>query len=435
METIRHSIATGWGKGALYAALAYDANDKYGGLAIKQVRFNPAAGTTAITIGDPTTELSYTAGTPLFILYATTTNATSTNAEPFYVKSTLTGSGKGGRSRFHTYSDVSVSGNNMALKAQMEYGDSGKTGSGLAAAFCAELVMPNANTGTGGAYCVLELEYVAGGTSLVTAGNLAGNHVSFIRAANSGDANGDFDDHGFFMSIQGLTAAANHLLSLTSHTLKCGIGTSTRYLVLSQLQDGLGLGTSGTPMVQTYNGNKAVGIYTTCASTNTGTSFEPVLINTVLTGAGQVGGRVKINMSTDVVLGGWANALKAQVECNTDGRCTGTLSAFCGEVVMPASDVSALGGSYAALEAEINTPASSVANEKTSFIYFGTGGNSTAIAAFQDAGNLFEFVGLGTASSAENLFHTTGTVSATHGLRVRIDNVFYDILLKASTYA
>ena len=102
---------------------------------------------------------------------------------------------------------------------------------------------------------------------------------------------------------------------------------------------------------------------------------------------------------------------------------------------MPASDVSAKGGSYSALEAEINTPENSVANEKTSFIYFGTGGNATAITAFQDAGNLFEFVGLGTASSAENLFHTTGTVSATHGLRCRIDDVFYDILLKASTYA
>ena len=235
METISKHIGEGFGKGELYAALAYDSGDSFGGMAIKQVRFNPASDTTAITIGDSTTELSYTAGTPLFVMYATTTNTTSTNAEPFYVKSTLTGTGGyGGRSRFHTYANVTVGGNNMPLKSHMEFGDSGKLSSGLATGFCAELVMPNANTGTAGAYCVLELEYVAGGSSLVTAGNLSGNHASFIRATNSGDADGDFDDHGFLMSFQGLNDATGHVLY--HNTLKMAVGTTTWYLPLSSAE-------------------------------------------------------------------------------------------------------------------------------------------------------------------------------------------------------
>ena len=195
------------------------------------------------------------------------------------------------------------------------------------------------------------------------------------------------------------------------------------------------IGESANPLSLTYDKQAALSMYFTCASVNGATSFEPVLINIVMTGAGQVGGRVKVNMSTNVVLGGWANALKAQVECNTNGRATGLLSAFCAEMVMPASDISALGGHYCALEVEMKTPASNVASINTSLVFMSTGGNSTAITAFLAAGNLFTLQGLGTASSATNLFHTTGTVSATHGLRINIDGVMYDILLKASTYA
>lgn len=194
-------------------------------------------------------------------------------------------------------------------------------------------------------------------------------------------------------------------------------------------------GTSAAPNSLTYNGDKALAIYTTCASTNTGTSYEPILFNTVMTGAGQVGGRVKVNMSTDVVLGSWANALKAQVECNTSGRASGLLSAICAEIVLPASNVSGLAGTYAPLEMELNCAETNTPSYKTGFAFFGTGGNSTAITAFQAAGSFMIMNGFGTASSATNMFHTTGAVSATHGLRCLIDNVAYDILLKASTYA
>ena len=43
METISKHIAEGFAKGELYAALAYDATDRFGGMAIKAIRFNPAS--------------------------------------------------------------------------------------------------------------------------------------------------------------------------------------------------------------------------------------------------------------------------------------------------------------------------------------------------------------------------------------------------------
>lgn len=215
------------------------------------ITFNGAialSGTDSIALGTSGSPLTLTASSPIFTLYSTTSNASTTNAEPFYVKSTLTGvGGYGGRSRFHTYSNVASGSNLMGLKSMLEFGDSG-TGNGLSAGFCSELVMPNADTTSeGGAYCVLELEYVAGGSSLVTAGNLAVNHASFIRATNSGDADGDFDDNGFFFVLSGLNDATGHLLY--NNTLKVGVGTTTWYMPLSSAQ---GSFTTAYPIVTSY---------------------------------------------------------------------------------------------------------------------------------------------------------------------------------------
>ncbi len=187
------------------------------------------------TSGSP---YSYTAGTPAFTLYATNAGTSgSTSAEPFYVYSALTGAGQvGGRSRFHTYTNVAAGGWVNALKSYMEFGSSGKN-TGLASSMCAEMKMPNADTGTGGTYFPLEIEYVAGGTSTTTAGSLSGNHAGFIYMNSSGDADGDFDDNGFFFCVDGLTAGSGHVLSAASQTLKVGIGTTTRYLLMSVTQD------------------------------------------------------------------------------------------------------------------------------------------------------------------------------------------------------
>jgi len=49
-QTISKHIGEGFGKGELYAALAYDSTDAFGGMAVKQIRFNPASGAIPIRV-------------------------------------------------------------------------------------------------------------------------------------------------------------------------------------------------------------------------------------------------------------------------------------------------------------------------------------------------------------------------------------------------
>ena len=175
---------------------------------------------------------------------------------------------------------------------------------------------------------------------------------------------------------------------------------------------------------------KAIKSYTTCASTNASTSFEPLLFYTTLTGAGQVGGRARFFMTANVALGGWSNALKGEVTYGAAGRTTGLGSSVAAEMTLSAGTSQ---GNYAPLEIELNVPSGASTGTKTAFGYWSA--NGADVATFQHAGNLLTLVGLGSASASHYLFHTTGTVSATHGLRISIDGVDYDLLMKVSTYA
>ena len=188
-------------------------------------------------------------------------------------------------------------------------------------------------------------------------------------------------------------------------------------------------GSSSVPTSLLYN-QSASKTYTTSPSTNASTSFEPVLFYTTLTGAGQVGGRVRAFMTANVALGSWSNALKGEVTYGAAGRTNGLGSAIAAEMTLSAGTTQ---GNYAPLEIELNVPSGASIGTKTAFGYFSA--NGADVATFQHGGNLLTLVGLGTAGASHYLFHTTGTVSATHGLRISIDGVDYDLLMRASTYA
>jgi len=191
--------------------------------------------TSAFYLGSSGSEVSYTAGTPLMAIYATSSNTTSTSAEPFYVYSIMTGvGGYGGRSRFHAYTDVALGSNFQALKSYTEFGSSGSC-AGLASGFCAEMKMPNAAI-AGGNYYVLEAEYVAGGTDTTT--NPQGSQAGFIYMAQSGDDDGDFDDNGYLFRLDGCTADSGHLYATATDatgdaTLRINIGGTTKYLLIA----------------------------------------------------------------------------------------------------------------------------------------------------------------------------------------------------------
>ena len=157
------------------------------------------------------------------------------------------------------------------------------------------------------------------------------------------------------------------------------------------LASSLDVGVSASPSVLTYNGTKSVAIYTTCASTNTGTSYEPQLISNILTGAGQVGGRFRVNLETNVRLGAWANAFKASMDWKTNGSLSGLGSVINAEMTMMASDPPS-SGMYTCLEMNLTFPTGHAGDNRKSFMYLNISGNTKA--NFDTYGYLFELSGV-----------------------------------------
>jgi hypothetical protein len=179
-------------------------------------------------------------------------------------------------------------------------------------------------------------------------------------------------------------------------------------------------GTSGSPTELTY-AQHALEMYSTCASTSS-TSWEPVLFDSIMTGAGQTGGRVKCNLTIEGAAGGWSNALKAQVTYGDEGKTTGLGSAFCAELTLSAGTTD---GNYALFEGELNLGSGASTGTATSLMYLSVNGDD--IATFQANGYIMNLQGLGSATATEVFDDCTD--GATHALRILIGSTPYYILL------
>jgi hypothetical protein len=136
-----------------------------------------------------------------FLSEVTNTSTGSSTYEVSVTDVTMTGAGGvGGRTRFQLNADAALGSFSNALKAQVEYGTSGKT-TGLGSAFVAEMTM---SAGTdAGTYAPLEIELnVPDSASLGTA-------TSFMYASVNGADKTTFDDSGYIMDIAGVTAGTN----------------------------------------------------------------------------------------------------------------------------------------------------------------------------------------------------------------------------------
>ena len=152
----------------------------------------------------------------------------------------------------------------------------------------------------------------------------------------------------------------------------------------------LAIGTSRARLTHTQ-GTPQFSQYTTAASTHTSNSVQPFIVDTVMTGVGGVGGRAFFQLTTNVALGAWANALKAQIDRQTNGRATGLMSVAVLEMIMPASAIGS--GTTAMLELEIVCPASFVADGSAwSAINITTSGATKT--EFDDHGVLFDISGV-----------------------------------------
>lgn len=188
------------------------------------------AGLPKIDIGSSGTPIVLTAGAPIFELYSTSGDTTSTNSEPFYVQSTMTGAGgHGGRAKFYLAANAALGGWSNALKAQVVYDNAGST-SGMGSAFCAELELSTGTTG--GTYAPVESELVA------NTGDSLGTGTGFFYCNAGGTAADDIDSGAYlFIFGAGLDAASGKFFDTdkTTHNAYAGIpisieGVGTKYI-------------------------------------------------------------------------------------------------------------------------------------------------------------------------------------------------------------
>ena len=159
----------------------------------------------------------------------------------------------------------------------------------------------------------------------------------------------------------------------------------------------------------------------TITTTNTATSgtYQPLVVSTTMSGAGADGGRAKFDMTTNVALGSFSNALKADVTYGATGRTTGLGSAFVAEMTLSAGTSS---GTYAPLELELNMPTGASTGTLTSFIHASMQG--AAVATMDTNGRFINLVGV--TAGAGKMWKTGTTLGTAAGaLRCRIAGTDY----------
>jgi hypothetical protein len=210
------------------------------------------------------------------------------------------------------------------------------------------------------------------------------------------------------------------------------VNESTKYTHFSNVEIGSASGGGGLKVggSQFISGD-VITWNQTSSSTSGSTSVEPFVLNTTMTGVGGVGGRARFELDTNVALGDWANALKAQTEFGASGSVTGLGSAFVAELTLSAGTTS---GTYAPLELELNLGTGAATGTRTSFVYGSVNGASAGV--FNNQGYILNLQGLvagETRAFRNGLTAATVNAATTAALRVRIGGADYFIPLATAT--
>jgi len=188
------------------------------------------------------------------------------------------------------------------------------------------------------------------------------------------------------------------------------------------LSRGLHIGTSAVPYIMAAS-DPIIELFTTVALTSG--NFESMYVKTVMAGAGATGGRAKFILSTDVILGGWANALKAEIDFNATGAVAGLGSAFVAELI--AATTAPGGGNYAPLELEIVMPSGAGVGAGMAYIYGNVQGDDKATFAASGYFAIIDNAG----DSNTGLFYVNTKTDTDAYLRWRVNGVDYFMLMSA----
>ena len=238
-QTISKHIGVDYNNGELYAALAYDSGDIFGGMAIKQVRFNPAASTTAITIGVSGTAITLAAAAQRAILINTTCALTTGAIKSVEIAQIHTGANTASNvevMKVQLTSDVKTGAWVNAIFGRVNYTVNGWA-YGSASAVCGEVSLAPGGSHSGqGTYAVFQAELDVPASAIGI-----GSECSFFRASVWGNQSGLFDDSGFVFVLTGIASGSAHLWydkgsAITpgdaSEWLRIKTPGGTRYLML-----------------------------------------------------------------------------------------------------------------------------------------------------------------------------------------------------------
>jgi hypothetical protein len=189
------------------------------------------------------------------------------------------------------------------------------------------------------------------------------------------------------------------------------------------------IGTSGSPISLAAQPDHAIDIYTTSPSTDAGNSVRPIHMTSTMAGIGGVGGRAEFEMTSNVALGGWANALKGYFNMGDSCTVTGLGSAVLAELKLPGASLGGV-GSYAVMEMELVTQANGLTGAApVAFQWMQVSGDGTATADFEDNGYLMVIKGL--TEGTGNIFSAGADVAAAATLKILVGTTPYYILLGA----
>ncbi len=212
------------------------------------------------------------------------------------------------------------------------------------------------------------------------------------------------------------------LISATERSILDGATVTTAELNYLDITT---LGTAEASKALTVSSGKKL-IWTTTSSATS----NPMQMTNTMTQAGTTGGRMLIEMTSNVTLGGWAQAIKAYTNFGAAGAVTGLASSLNAEMQVGAQ--CSVTGTYAPLEIELVIATGGAGGgTKTGFMYMNVTGAS--LANLNANGYLF-MMGTGITDTAGGLFdaNAKSATNMTHVLKINIGGTDYYIPLHTS---
>jgi hypothetical protein len=268
--------------------------------------------------------------------------------------------------------------------------------------------------------------------------------MSVWRFAIGGDATaiGNVEDYLDFMSLQGLTSATGNMYY--GSTLRIVLGTTKKYLLLSEDENRLDLsginvdaantdggvvriGTSSSPVTEDTAGMKFISCYFDNGATsgsNFGLYVQYAATGTLQTFSTAIHGQMNVTAQARNPV-----AVQGDLTFTTPAFIQGLGYGVGTYITLPGGAVTT--GTFACMNAEINAPASysGGASPVMAVWRFALGGDSTAVANVDD--NL-DFMSIqGVTEGTGNMFSAGADVAAAATLRILVNTTAYYILLGA----